>query len=397
MSLSSQLQSCAALAMRWRAAEVNAWPHALAAVTQAAADAANATWFPLYRLMFNGAPPEQPADAAIWLRSIATALEEFLRGASLGEFERRVALLWVFHGHVSLDAAASPAWTPLAALLCTLHRYYRQFVADVNGVLDAARVPIEAKLKDHVKLAKWEVRLSTPPFVSLLQPISVRLRHTCRQHVPRDCIHLRGSLGGCHDTVRVHPILSQHPSLSLAKCAHPHAAAPRIVGITRCALQVSATTGCCTGCCIAGKRFWPAQLRGYLSPPLMLSAAQKSWKAALPRLLFRPLTSPSLTALLQSLLLSMTPRQLMEQSGTRMRKPLRPAQQQPRRCSSRPHRRRTSHALCSSQHGSALFWEVLFHLASPSDLLGPVASKTSAPRWYPALQPCVLTATRPGR
>ena len=173
VSLSSQLQSCAALAMRWRAAEVNAWPHALAAVTQAAADAANATWFPLYRLMFNGAPPEQPAEAAIWLRSIATALEEFLRGASLGEFERRVALLWVFHGHVSLDAAASPAWTPLAALLCTLHRYYRQFVADVNRVLDAARIPIEAKLKDHVKLAKWEVRLSTP---FIRWPVATHLR-----------------------------------------------------------------------------------------------------------------------------------------------------------------------------------------------------------------------------
>ena len=159
VSLSSQLQSCAALAMRWRAAEVNAWPHALAAVTRAAADAANATWFPLYRLMFNVAPPEQPAEAAVWLRSIATALEEYLRGASLGEFERRVALLWLFHGHVSLDAASSPAWAPLAALLCTLHRYYRQFVVDVNRVLDAARLPIEAKLKDHVKLAKWEVRL----------------------------------------------------------------------------------------------------------------------------------------------------------------------------------------------------------------------------------------------
>jgi midasin len=162
VSLSAQLQMCAALATRWRSAEVNAWPHALAAVTRAAADAANSTWFPLHRLMCSVQPPEQPEEAAVWLRSIATALEEFLRGASLGEFERRVTLLWAFYGHATLDAAASPAWAPLAALLCTLHRYYLQFVDDVNRVLDAARLPIEAKLKDHVKLAKWEVRPLAP-------------------------------------------------------------------------------------------------------------------------------------------------------------------------------------------------------------------------------------------
>jgi len=158
VSLSAQLQLCAALAMRWRAAEVNAWPHALAAVTRAAADATNATWFSLHRLMFSATPPEKPDEAAVWLRSIATALEEFLRGASLGEFERRVALLFAFYSHASLDAAASPTWAPLAALLYTLHRYYLQFVDNVKLVLDAARLPIEAKLKDHVKLAKWEVR-----------------------------------------------------------------------------------------------------------------------------------------------------------------------------------------------------------------------------------------------
>ena len=161
VSLSAQLQLCAALAMRWRSAEVNAWSHALATVTRAAADSANATWFPLHRLMCGVLPPQQPDEAAVWLRSIATALEEFLRGASLGEFERRVMLLWAFYGHVANDATASPAWAPLASLLCTLHRYYLQFVDDVNRVLDAERLPIEAKLKDHVKLSKWEVRPRT--------------------------------------------------------------------------------------------------------------------------------------------------------------------------------------------------------------------------------------------
>ena len=215
------MQACAALALRWRAAEVNAWPHALLTVTQTAADAANVTWFPLYRLMFSAEPPEQPTEAAVWLRSIATALEEFLRGASLGEFERRVTLIRAFYGVAALDAASSPSWSPRAALLCTLHRYYLQFVGDVKHVLEAARLPIEAKLKDHVKMAKWEVRASPQDLHGVLQPISVRRRRTCRQRVPRDCIQLRGRLGGCHDAVRVHPILSQHTQLpGTPACAH---------------------------------------------------------------------------------------------------------------------------------------------------------------------------------
>jgi hypothetical protein len=181
VSLAAQLQMCAALATRWRSAEVSAWPHALAAVTRAAADAANATWFPLHRLMCSVQPPEQPEEATVWLRSIATALEEFVRGASLGEFERRVTLLWAFYGHATLDAAASPAWAPLAALLCTLHRYYLQFVDDANRVLEAARLPIEAKLKDHVKLAKWEVRPLAPP--ALCSGVATHLR-TAAAYMP---------------------------------------------------------------------------------------------------------------------------------------------------------------------------------------------------------------------
>mgnify|MGYP007014898187 CR=1 FL=1 len=39
------------------------------------------------------------------------SLEEFLRGASLGEFERRVQLLWAFHVHAELDAAGGEAET----------------------------------------------------------------------------------------------------------------------------------------------------------------------------------------------------------------------------------------------------------------------------------------------
>jgi len=186
VSLATHLAACANLARRWRAAELSAWPRALAAVTQAAAAAADATWFPLFRLLFAGAPPAETEEFITWLRGVATALEEYLRAASLGEFERRVALLFAFHRHAALDAASGvDGAAPLAALLYNVYRYYQQLMPDVHAALDSARAPIETKLKEHVKLAKWEVRC---PRVVSLRAVAAHLRTAavlCRRRVPR--------------------------------------------------------------------------------------------------------------------------------------------------------------------------------------------------------------------
>ena len=404
VSLSSQLQLCAALAMRWRAAEVNAWPHALAAVTRAAADAANATWFPLHRLMFSAMPPEQPDEAAVWLRSIATALEEFLRGASLGEFERRVTLLWAFYSHATLDAASAPAWAPLAALLCTLHRYYMQFVDDVNRVLDAARLPIEAKLKDHVKLAKWEVRCSRARVQAACSDVATHLR-TAAAYMPP------ARPKGLHTTARQFWVGATTLCVCTQSCRHiptrigsrcsPQRRSHRTAVITRCARLASATNECCIACCITGRRFWRAPWLLCLSLPRTQLAARASWRPALPRWPCLPLVAARLLGLHWSLLLLQALRQRKRpqcklQPGTHTRTRLLQALLQSRLCVLWRRQRRTSPVLRRSLHGSLPFWRAHCLLASPSDSPGLAAWRTFA--WLSCLgpRPCVQTATRRG-
>lgn len=163
VSLSAQLQACAHLARRWRAAEVNSWSRALAACSHAASSAADVLWFPLHRLLFAAAPLE--ASRTGWLRDVAIALEEFLRASPLGQFERRLALVLTFQKHALLDElAGSSSFGALSSVLYNVHRYYSQFVADARRALDAARQPLETKLTEHAKLAKWEVRTQVSCF-----------------------------------------------------------------------------------------------------------------------------------------------------------------------------------------------------------------------------------------
>jgi hypothetical protein len=266
VSLSTQLAACAQLARRWRAAELSAWPRALAASSRSAAAVADATWFPLYRLMFSAPPPVEAEAAATWLRGIAAALEEFLRNAALGEYERRVELLLAFHAHAALDVGSGVAGAaPLAALLYNLHRYYFQFVADARAALDAARAPIQVKLKEHVKLAKWEVRSAAfgmrclPASASvaahlrtaaaLLPPVRPKGLHTfARQFgwVSRACARAPNPVAKFQTSpTHANELWTQ---LTLPSAHH------RTADTTRSASPASATSACCTACCAAGRR-----------------------------------------------------------------------------------------------------------------------------------------------
>ena len=164
VSLKALLSPLAALAMRWRRAELAAWPRALAAAAREAARRADGTWFPLFRLLSAGAGEGADAEAqAAWLPGVASALEEYLRGSPLGEYERRLALLWGFHRWAVLkesgvSGSVGGGERRLAWLLYNTHRYYAQFSGAVRGALAAAGAPIATKLREHVRLAKWEVR-----------------------------------------------------------------------------------------------------------------------------------------------------------------------------------------------------------------------------------------------
>jgi len=177
-SLRDELSECAKLALRWRAREVRTWPRLLARCSERHASRAKRTWFALRRLlssMKSRALVSDDAEAGDQLddqldmekiRNFTMALEEYLQGSTIGEFDARLELVWCFYAEMDVETracvargdAATKRDAALRAVLYNVWRYYAQFQPVVEAHVESIRKPCETKLRDHAKLAKWEDR-----------------------------------------------------------------------------------------------------------------------------------------------------------------------------------------------------------------------------------------------
>ena len=98
---------------------------------------------------------ESKASKEAW--RFYSSLDSYLKGCRLGEFPARLHLVRAFAAE--LAARASPAQAgsvTLARVVYALWRFYSLFLPDVRARMATGRAPLEAKLKEAVKLAKWD-------------------------------------------------------------------------------------------------------------------------------------------------------------------------------------------------------------------------------------------------
>lgn len=94
------------------------------------------------------------------LFELAKVMDTFMLTSALGEFRERLQLLRTFSVQLYHEARGSKA-TPFETLQCarllsSMSCYYAQFVPHLSSKLDELRKPIETKLRDQMKLAKWD-------------------------------------------------------------------------------------------------------------------------------------------------------------------------------------------------------------------------------------------------
>lgn len=126
-------------------------------------DAANQCW---HKWLWKGLDWRRQEDehqpctySSDQLKELTKLLDTFILTSSLGEFHERLAMLDTFANQFALLSREKEAATTvvvLARVLRSSHSYYGQFGPSAEKTKQSVRAPLEKRLKDEVKLAKWD-------------------------------------------------------------------------------------------------------------------------------------------------------------------------------------------------------------------------------------------------
>lgn len=135
-------------------------------------------WFHIYATIQQFVEPDDcnsGTQSSLTTQQVIKIFQEFIEKSPLGEYESRLELLFVFHCHAlhlpksdktgnECESFRSINYTVNYILLITdiiisvlwnLFNYYIQFINNVDVKIKNLRAPIEKKLKDFVKIARW--------------------------------------------------------------------------------------------------------------------------------------------------------------------------------------------------------------------------------------------------
>ncbi|KAL1318551.1 hypothetical protein AAHE18_15G213600 [Arachis hypogaea] len=135
----------------WQKIELGSWPGLLDEVMHGYEHNAGKLWFPLYSILQTSSPSAQ---------SIVQSLEDFIQTSSIGEFGKRLQLLFAFlkqnHISVCLDYDSRSFRIKQLGYLYNIFGFYVQFLPIVLKYIDASKKEIETELKELVKLCRWD-------------------------------------------------------------------------------------------------------------------------------------------------------------------------------------------------------------------------------------------------
>lgn len=194
VKLGNSLLEVSQLVATWRKLELQSWKDLLASRQERFLKQARGHWARLYKLlraeenknngnqsaMFRPAS-DQWAPRWVWkglvkysrvfaavlfcadnsdLVELAKALDTFVLTSPLGEFKERLELLKTFSEQLRQESETDDTFCffrlRCSRMLSSLSHYYEQFLALLSSKLEALGAPIESKLRDQIKLAKWD-------------------------------------------------------------------------------------------------------------------------------------------------------------------------------------------------------------------------------------------------
>ncbi|XP_011314888.1 midasin isoform X1 [Fopius arisanus] len=146
--------------IEWRKLELKCWRSCLETAFERLKAKTSKWWFLLFRVIQSYLNKQETQKSAsveneeITSKKLIERLENFMSQSPLVEFQARLDLLYTFHCHI---CCVEPGLErdELLAIFWNVHNYYSQFIKEVEARISSLKSPIEKKLKDFVKIARW--------------------------------------------------------------------------------------------------------------------------------------------------------------------------------------------------------------------------------------------------
>ncbi|VVB16033.1 unnamed protein product [Arabis nemorensis] len=157
LPISDLLEPIISLASSWQKVEFERWPTLLDEVQVQYELNAGKLWLPLFSVLFQKDCVE---ISELENESISQSLVEFIETSNIGEFWRRLQLLFCFLLQLSMGSSlgiySSDSHKTKVEICYNIFGFYIQFLPVVMEQLDMNRKNVEAELKEVLKLCRWE-------------------------------------------------------------------------------------------------------------------------------------------------------------------------------------------------------------------------------------------------
>jgi midasin len=162
-SLQAYRQSLTQLIVDWRKLELSGWHNLLDNEAHLAESSVWEWWFRLYEILVQepsrmcSSTDCTEGDLDAYMDRLDALLEDFVRGAPLGQFRHRLILLRSFKGfledlHLHMPSVMHQR---TVNLLESLDGYYNRFIPHATKSLSEQRNALEKDIRDFIKLASW--------------------------------------------------------------------------------------------------------------------------------------------------------------------------------------------------------------------------------------------------
>jgi midasin len=157
LPISDLLEPIISLASSWQKVEFERWPTLLDEVQDQYELNARKLWLPLFSVLFQKDAVEISEHEN---ESISQSLVEFIETSNVGEFRRRLQLLFCFLLQLSMGSSlgiySSDSHKRRVEMCYNIFGFYIQFLPVVMEQLDLNRKNVETELKEVLKLCRWE-------------------------------------------------------------------------------------------------------------------------------------------------------------------------------------------------------------------------------------------------